>query len=359
MQGPTVRKASPRTQARLRLHYALKPYVTSSVSRYVAGRGGKPSFAFGDSKELRGGIFFGELTRAKILYLGGMSFSDENAPAALKRSDVVIGTTSPSNKQGGRARHVYDTWFYHGRQVAELKRVVHHGTALTSQALRRKLRIGTNDVLWLIERIVLHDDRKLMENVVRKERGHGLDHLSERDQRILQSLNFGSAHGGFTAMEQLVTEIDPELAEYVSELDGKYPRQQEAAGMTADHEDAVAPLDLSAAQQQPLLQQPPQQSTYVGFAPAAGRYDNPPPQEYRPPQWGAQAAAGWSAYDPGAAAGNPPAGGTTPPGTPPRGTTPDYVECKTPTYGSPTSPCAGAGGAITPTYAPTSPVSPH
>ena len=196
MQGPSLRKASPRTQARLRLHYALKPYVTSSVSRYVAGRGGKPSFAFGDSKELRGGIFFGELTRAKILYVGGMSFSDENAPAALKRSDVVIGTTSPSNKQGGRARHVYDTWFYHGRQLAELKRVVHHGTALTSQALRRKLRIGTNDVLWLIERIVLHDDRELMENVVRKAWSRAGSFVGARSEDLAESQP-GSAHGGF------------------------------------------------------------------------------------------------------------------------------------------------------------------
>ena len=108
-------------------------------------------------------------------------------------------------------------------------------------------------------------------------------------------------------MEQLVTEIDPELAEYVSELDGKYPRQQEAA-VTAGHE--AAPLDLvrSAA----------------SAASAAGkvrglcsccRHDNLPA--------GVQASAvGRSgrrrlgAHDPGAAAGDPPAGGTTPPALP-------------------------------------------
>lgn len=360
MEG--VQKASVRQQARLRLHYALKDLVFGSVT-HVAKPSGRPGYGFADCGKSLGSALFGDRTYTDVFRLsqGAMlSLGEGEDGATQRRGGIIVGAVEPSHKQGGRAKHVFTWWCGHGRQVQELARVVLRGTTLTSQALRRRLRVENNDSLWLIERVVLHNDLQLAETLVKLQRGYPHEFKDDQEKLLTENVNLGK-DGAFGVLEMLTRDIDMELAEFLAILDAKYPVKQvervPVAG--AGHPDVVAPLEIPAAMPAAM---PAQQHSYVGFA---------MPQASSAPQaqqWGASGGAGgWAAgavdYDP-CQVPAPAAAAATPPG----GATPPYADDapKTPEYGANggTTPEYGenpADGSTTPAYASPvySPVSPQ
>lgn len=348
------------------MHYKLRDLVAARVTRYTKPADGKPAFGFAEREQGRSrrgpkeSIFFGDRSQSEYLELGCLRIPiGESVP---RRGDEIVGPIEPSRRSGGRAKNVYTWWCNWGRQISELARVILKGTALTAQALRRRLRMGTNDALWFIERVILHNDLKLAETLIRVERGYDPDFSSDKEKLIALSVKFDDGTGAFLLLEQLAQEIDIELADFVAQMDGKYPVKA-AEGQAPEetypqHEDAVMPMDASALQMaQPQHHYPAQagqmpRQDYVGFA------------AMQPGSWGAQ-ASGWEAqqpYDPASASAEmqahqprtpvsprSPTGAMTPVGDPHAGgQTPDYASptspTMTPTYGAAPQAAAGGGG---------------
>ena len=190
----------------------------------------------------------------------------------------------------------------------------------------------------MIERLVLHDDQKLAERMVMKERGYDWekDCEDDKEKHILNSVNFGKRKC-MDLLEDLAREVDMELAEFVAELDGKYPRKQQEQEFEDDNDDAVMPMD----EQDLAASTVPRQRHKLGLSDS--RCSRSRPQ----PTWGAAAGAG------------PAGGGLRQPrlvlqqgATPPIPTTaasprtPDY--CPTPTYEEGSTTPAGGGGGLSP-----------
>ena len=386
-------RSKTRKAARYNLHKATGNLTFAAVTSWSPPRDGKPGFGFAETVEVKGRprnkvkIFFGERFCQEGIYAGMLALP---SPLDLSRlrgkprgGTVIVGEIEPSRKKGGRASHVFSWWAVAGQPMRELISVVVGGTKLKSQALRRRLRVGSDDTLWVLERIILHNDLQLAETLVKRDRGYEWKPEDENKLAVLNSVNMSRTT--FDLLEDLCREVDPDLADFVAQIDGKFPdKNMGVAGAGGDHvndhEDMVEPMDpleIAVPDKQPQAQ--PQQQHFVGFqlsAPAAPAAPAAAPAAA--PTWG-QAAAGWGAaaadYDPAAVSveaypaaapnyGNPPAQGTTPPygNTPTYGQgghtpkTPDYGDGghtpKTPEWAEPESPtpqacepaCAAQGG---------------
>ena len=344
-------RASTRKMARVNLHKALRDLTFAKTTHYRPA-GDKPGHGFAQADDGKK-IFFGDRFFQDIIYNRGFVLQAPCDISKLTRGVVLCGVREASTKKGGRASHVYSWWNCAGAQLKELSRVVFKGTTLTSQALRRRLRVGTDDTLWLIERVILHNDLELAEILVRKERGHEWEPKEGRYQdkaEILASVNFGNK-SAFQVLEDLCREIDTELADFVATIDGRWPDKTGRAEQVAEpeHEDTVMPMDMNDLE---LFQKPEDKTStpFVGFEmPAVGAAGAAGAAVAQQHTWGSAPAAGWQhqnpqqaeVYDPMSV--NPPAGGTTPDYGPESPKTP-----QTPEYGATTPAHDGALSPVSP-----------
>lgn len=121
------------------------------------------------------------------LVVGGAALDDPTPdPAALgsvpHHGQMIVGYVVPSRRPNARTAFEFSQWLPDAQPIAELRRIVRHGTRMQAKQIRATLQWpapSTQDELWALERLVLHSDLELFQIRDCVENGESIEALAE------------------------------------------------------------------------------------------------------------------------------------------------------------------------------------